>query len=119
MKRSYMLIVLLVCVAGLVFGSENKGTEKGKASYYAKMFEGRKTANGEIFSNNELTAAHKELPMGTLVRVTNLANGKTIDVRINDRGPFIKGRIIDLTEKAFDKIADRRSGVVDVTVQVL
>lgn len=121
MKKSckLMMLVLLVCMSVLVFGVEGGDKELGKASYYAKMFEGRKTANGEIFTNSELTAAHKELPLGTKVRVTNLENGRSVVVRINDRGPFIRGRIIDLTERAFDEIADRKLGVVRVSVQVL
>lgn len=119
MRKICMLIVMLVCVFSLSFGVESSNKELGKASYYAEFFEGRQTANGEIFTNSELTAAHKELPMGTLVRVTNTGNGKTVDVRINDRGPFVSGRVIDLTEKAFDQIADRKLGVVNVTVEVL
>lgn len=117
--RILMMMVMLVCFSVLALGYETQGEEHGKASYYAKFFEGRKTANGEIFSNDVLTAAHKELPMGTKVRVTNLDNGKSVVVRINDRGPFVKGRIIDLTEKAFDEIAERKLGVVNVTVEVL
>ncbi len=69
----------------------------GIASYYGKEFHGRKTANGETFDMNALTAAHRTLPFGTMVKVTNLANNKEVTVRINDRGPFIKGRIIDLS----------------------
>lgn len=106
-------------MSSLVFGVEPEKKELGKASYYAKMFEGRKTANGERFSNSKLTAAHKELPLGTIVKVTNLQNGRSVEVRINDRGPFVKGRIIDLSEKAFDEIAERKLGVVRVSVQVL
>ena len=67
------------------------------ASYYAKILHNRKTASGERFDNNAMTAAHKTLPFGTEVKVTNLNNGKSVTVRINDRGPFVKGRIIDLS----------------------
>lgn len=119
MKKSFMLMLFLICLLNLACGREGGKVERGKASYYGKKFEGRKTANGEVFSNKKLTAAHKTLPLGTIVRVTNLDNGKSIDVRINDRGPFIGGRIIDLTERAFDKIADRKLGTIDVSVQVL
>lgn len=76
----------------------------GIASYYGKEFHGRKTANGEIFDMNALTAAHRTLPFGTIVKVTNLANNKEVTVRINDRGPFIKGRIIDLSYGAAAEI---------------
>jgi len=119
MKKSFMLMLFLMCLLNLACGRESGKVEEGKASYYGKKFEGRKTASGEMFNNKKLTAAHKTLPLGTIVRVTNLDNGKSIDVRINDRGPFIGGRIIDLTERAFDKIADRKLGTIDVSVQVL
>jgi rare lipoprotein A len=72
-------------------------TVTGIASYYGKEFHGRKTANGETFDMNAMTAAHRTLPFGTMVRVTNLSNDQSVTVRINDRGPFIKGRIIDLS----------------------
>ncbi len=76
----------------------------GIASYYGKEFHGRKTANGETFDMNAMTAAHRTLPFGTMVRVTNLANDQSVTVRINDRGPFIKGRIIDLSYGAAKSI---------------
>ena len=91
----------------------------GKASYYADKFNGRKTANGEIFDNNKMTAAHKTLPFGTVVIVKNMKNNKTVKVIINDRGPFVKGRIIDLSKAAAEQIGMIRSGVVDVEVKVL
>ncbi len=119
MKKTFILILLLIGFLNLACGREEGEVERGIASYYKKDFEGKKTANGEIFSNKKLTAAHKTLPMGTIVRVTNLDNGKSIDVRINDRGPFIEGRIIDLTERAFGKIADKEAGTIEVSVQVL
>lgn len=93
---------------------------KGVASYYHNKFNGRKTASGERFSNNKLTAAHRELPFGTKVRVTNLANNKSVVVIINDRGPFTKGREIDLSKKAFMKITDKKShGELKVKIEVL
>jgi len=76
----------------------------GIASYYGKEFHGRKTANGETFDMNAMTAAHRTLPFGTMVKVINLANNKEVTVRINDRGPFIKGRIIDLSYGAAAEI---------------
>ncbi|GGD21456.1 septal ring lytic transglycosylase RlpA family protein [Flavobacterium orientale] len=90
------------------------------ASYYADKFNGRKTANGEIFDNKKNTAAHKTLPFGTLIRVTNEANGKSILVTINDRGPFTKGREIDLSKKAFREIARHHGyGSMKVTIEVV
>ncbi|MEM6299274.1 MAG: septal ring lytic transglycosylase RlpA family protein [Bacteroidota bacterium] len=94
-------------------------TENGKASYYADKFHGRTTASGEKYDKNKMTAAHKKLPFGTRVRVTNKTNGKTIIVRINDRGPFVKGRIIDLSRAAATKVDMIRAGVVDVKMEVL
>jgi rare lipoprotein A len=78
--------------------------ERGVASWYGKEFHGRKTANGEAYNMYALTAAHKTLPLGTYVRVYNLNNGKTVDVRINDRGPYVHGRIIDLSYEAAERI---------------
>lgn len=98
---------------------ETETTTLGKASYYADKYHGRMTANGEIFDKRAMTAAHKTLPFNTVVRVTNLDNGKSVVVRINDRGPFIKGRIIDLSEKAAEDIAMVNKGVVDVKMEIV
>lgn len=94
-----------------------KITQTGKASFYADKFNGRKTANGERFSNSKLTAAHKTLPFGTKVKVTNLSNGKTVKVRINDRGPFVAGRMIDLSKKAAKRIDLVNNGVGNVKIK--
>jgi len=94
-------------------------TQFGKASYYAKKFQGRSTASGEKFDQRKLTAAHKKLPFGTKLRVTNTQNGKSVIVRVNDRGPFVKGRIVDLSRSAFTKIGDTKTGVLSVKVEVL
>ena len=94
--------------------------EEAQASYYHDKFNGRKTANGEVFSNKSYTAAHKTLPFGTKVRVTNLINDEEVIVEINDRGPFIKGRQIDLSKKAFMDLTHNRSrGILKVKVEVL
>jgi len=93
--------------------------ESGKASFYAKKFQSRKTASGERFDQNANTAAHRELPFGTRVKVTNLKNGKSVLVRINDRGPFVKGRIIDLSRSAFSSIGNIQSGVIRVEIEVV
>ena len=94
-----------------------KGSETGMASFYADKYVGRKTSNGEKFKQNKLTAAHKTLPFGTKVKVTNLSNGQSVKVRINDRGPFIQGRIIDLSKKAAKKIDMVNAGVAKVTIR--
>ncbi len=91
----------------------------GIASYYGKKFQARKTANGEIFNDNLMTAAHRTLPFGTNVVVTNLNNGKSVKVKINDRGPFIKKRIIDLTRAAFTKIENLDKGFTKVEILVV
>lgn len=96
---------------------EVSGTEIGMASFYSESYNGRKTANGEIYRSSKLTAAHKTLPFGTKVKVTNLSNGRSVKVRINDRGPFITGRIIDLTRAAARKIDMENAGVVKMKIR--
>lgn len=92
---------------------------KGYASHYANRFNGKRTASGERFDNNKLTAAHRRLPFGTKVRVTNLANGRKIIVKINDRGPHVKGREIDLSNKAFMYLASKKArGVMPVKIEI-
>ncbi len=93
--------------------------EVGIASWYGPKFHGRSTANGERFDQNALTAAHRTLPMPSLVRVTNLKNGRSVDLRINDRGPFSKNRIIDVSKKAADLLDFRRDGTTRVRVRIL
>jgi rare lipoprotein A len=93
--------------------------ESGMASYYARKLHNRKTASGELLNNGAMTAAHKTLPFGTEVLVKNVNNGKSVTVRINDRGPFVKGRIIDLTRAAFLKIANLDKGVAKVEIRVV
>ncbi|MBN1895991.1 septal ring lytic transglycosylase RlpA family protein [bacterium] len=91
----------------------------GKASYYGKDFHGRKTANGEVYDMYKLTAAHRVWPFGTLCRVTNLSNRKKVDVRINDRGPFIEGRILDLSYGAARAIDGVTEGIMNVRIEIL
>ena len=93
--------------------------ESGQASFYADKYDGRRTASGERFDQQALTAAHRTLPFGTKVKVTNVRNGRSVTVRINDRGPFVRGRIIDLSRTAFGRIGNPVFGVIDVTVDPL
>lgn len=93
--------------------------ETGTASYYADEFDGKKTANGEIYDMNSLTAAHPTYPFNTLVKVTNLSNRKSVEVRINDRMPQFKGRILDLSLAAAKKIEMVNAGIQEVKVEVL
>ncbi len=94
-------------------------TETGIASWYGKQFHGKKTANGEIFDMNELTAAHRTLQIPSIVRVTNLENGRSLIVRVNDRGPFARGRIIDLSRRSADLLGFKNKGTAKVKIQVL
>ena len=100
--------ICAICLLFLCTACAHRITQTGKASYYADKFNGRRTANGDKFRNSKRTAAHKTLPFGTKVKVTNLRNGRSVKVRINDRGPFVAGRVIDLSKKAA-----RRIGMVD------
>src|SRR5215510_8502202 len=109
-----MLVLLSACSGKKVLEFE------GLASYYAEPYHSRRTANGEVFDTYQaLTAAHRTLPFNTVVRVQNQANGKAVEVRINDRGPFIEGRIIDLSLRAARVIDMIRPGVVLVKLQIL
>ena len=97
----------------------NNFMQDGVASYYAEEFHGRKTSNGETFDMNELTAAHQTLPFGTIVKVTNKENGRSVNVRINDRGPFLKDRVIDLSLAAAEKIGMISTGTAKVHLEVV
>lgn len=92
--------------------------EIGKASWYGPGFHGNKTANGEIFNQNKLTAAHRSLPLGTKAEVTNLENGKKVEVKINDRGPYVKNRTIDLSRAAAKKLGMQEDGIARVKIEV-
>ena len=94
--------------------------KEARASYYADKFNGRKTASGRKFDNNKYTAAHKKLPFGTKVKVTNIDSGKSVIVEIIDRGPFVKSREIDLSKRAFMDIAKNKGiGVMMVNIEIL
>lgn len=89
----------------------------GVASWYGPGFHGEKTANGEIFNQHKLTAAHRSLPLGTKVRVTNFENGKSVEVKINDRGPYARGRVIDLSRAAAKRLGMEKDGVSIVKIE--
>lgn len=109
------LFLLLICVCSLAIGQ----TQTGKASFYADKFEGSPTASGEKYKHSKLTAAHKSLPFGTKVRVTNLANNESVEVVINDRGPYVDSRIIDLSKSAAEKLKFVNQGLAEVKVEVI
>lgn len=120
MKWSLLPIIFLTicgCATAPTGGSKSQHQETGQASFYADKFQNRKTANGERYDHNQKTAAHKSLSFGTMVKVTNRQNGESVVVRINDRGPFAKGRIIDLSKSAFTHIAHTESGLIDVSIE--
>ncbi|MGE0586927.1 MAG: septal ring lytic transglycosylase RlpA family protein [Cyclobacteriaceae bacterium] len=94
-------------------------TQSGKASFYADKFEGRTTASGEKYKHNKLTAAHKTLPFGTKIRVTNVANAKSVEVVVNDRGPYVDGRVVDLSKSAAEALDFINLGLADVTVEII
>ena len=94
-------------------------SETGVASWYGIPYDGRRTASGEIFDMHALTAAHRTLPFNTWIEVTNLDNGKRVEVRINDRGPFVDGRIVDLSMGAADEIGMVRAGLAKVRLKVI
>ncbi|MCL2705088.1 MAG: septal ring lytic transglycosylase RlpA family protein [Spirochaetaceae bacterium] len=114
MKNLSILFLFLFIASPFLFSDQT-----GYASWYGGKFQGRKTANGEIFDTYKFTAAHKTLPFDTIIRVKNLENGKTTVVRINDRGPFVKGRIIDLSYAAAKEIGMIESGVAKVSLDII
>jgi rare lipoprotein A len=109
------IILLLLLTLSPVFA----GAEDGLASWYGGKFHGRMTSSGEVFDTNTLTAAHRTLPFGTIVKVTNLDNGRSVQVKINDRGPFVDGRIIDLSRAAAEALGMIDSGVAHVSLQIV
>lgn len=117
---TFLLIILLASCGCLSSAAPRKGrSQVGMASWYGKKFHGRPTSSGEIFDMYKLTAAHKELPLGTRVRVTNLKNRKSVILKVNDRGPFIKGRIIDLSYGAAKIIEMVEDGVARVRIEIV
>ena len=130
MRKVVILILVFVLSMPLILQAKQthhqsvhaaKSTHKmvGFASFYALKFNNKRTASGEKFNNNAFTAAHKSLPFGTKLKVTNLRNGLSVLVRVNDRGPYVKGRIIDLSKAAAKKIGIGRSGTARVQLEVV
>ncbi len=124
MRRSGFALLLLVLFAGCAtIGARPKAaprhTEVGIASYLGREFHGRTTSSGAVYNERQLTAAHRTLPYGTRVRVTNLANGRHVVVTITDRGPFRRGRIIDVSRRAAAKLGFLEQGTARVRITVL
>jgi rare lipoprotein A len=114
MKKICLFIFLLAMA-----WSSMAQIQTGKASFYADKFDGSLTASGEKYKHSKLTAAHKTLPFGTKIRVTNLANNKSVEVVINDRGPYVEDRILDLSRSAAEKLEFINQGLADVKVEVV
>ena len=126
MARNFLAGVLVVsallsgcATTGMLTGSRPPQGDVGLASYYARKFHQRRTASGEVYDQDGMTAAHRRLPFGTRVRVTNLHNGKSVILRINDRGPFRKERIIDVSYRAARQLGFVGRGVAEVRVEVV
>jgi rare lipoprotein A len=113
--RKFLFSVILAVISSIAMGQ----VQSGKASFYADKFEGRPTASGEKYKHSKLTAAHKTLPFGTKVKVTNTANNQSVEVTINDRGPYVDGRIIDLSKSAAEKLGFVNLGLADVMIEVI
>jgi len=120
MKKLSMILltVFVICTGSTTKEEYYEEVDSGIASYYGTQFHGRKTASGEIFNQYKLTAAHKTLKLGTIVKVTNTSNGKSVIVKINDRGPFIKGRVIDLSTKAAEELGYKNKGTTHVKIEI-
>lgn len=117
-RISILTIGILFPLFSFLFPHLNaQSVQTGKASYYAQKFSGRRTANGERLHHDSLTCAHRTYPFGTLLKVTNPANGKEVIVRVTDRGPYVKGRIIDLSVRAARELGILTQGIAPVTVE--
>lgn len=121
MKRAILVIIMMISTLGIYsFNKFNANDAKTSfASFYHDKFNGRKTASGEIFNNRKLTAAHRTLPFGTVIQVTNLRTGKSVEVRINDRGPFHSSRALDLSKAAFDSIGNIAKGTMPIEYEIV
>jgi rare lipoprotein A len=111
--------IFLMCCASVVSITLSAQIQTGKASFYADSFEGNPTASGEKYRASKFTAAHKTLPFGTVVKVTNLANKESVNVTVNDRGPYVEGRVIDLSKAAAEKLNFFNQGVAEVSIEVV
>ncbi|HPD66253.1 MAG TPA: septal ring lytic transglycosylase RlpA family protein [Bacteroidia bacterium] len=114
----YLITGLVLLFIQLNFNALSQQVEKGKASYYSDQFNGRKTASGEVFDNNKMTAAHRTHPFGTQLKVTNLKNNRSVVVTVNDRGPWKHDRVIDVTKAAAKELGFVAEGVTEVSVEV-
>jgi len=120
-RKCYILTVIIFLFIGISqpISAQSADTQKGQASWYGSQYHGKPTSSGELYNKNKMTAAHKTLPFGTKVKVTNLENQESVIVRINDRGPFVGDRIIDVSELAARKLQFHNDGIGNVKIEVL
>jgi rare lipoprotein A len=118
LKKPFLIFFIIILATQTIY-SQKSFQKTGKASYYADKFHQKKTANGEIYDKEKFTAAHRTLPFGTIVKITNLQNKKTTTVRINDRGPAIQSRIIDVSKAAALELDMIKAGVVNVSIEII
>lgn len=118
-RRRRGLLAFAVLALALPYGAAQAGAQEGTVSWYGGKFHQRKTASGEIFDAHGLTMAHPTLPFGTKVRVTNLRNGRSVVVRVNDRGPFIGHRIADVSQAAAETLGMLKRGVAKARIEIL
>ncbi|MFT5618999.1 MAG: rare lipoprotein A [Arenicella sp.] len=118
-RKIFAILIPFLILSASGFAQKVGDKARGKASYYHSKFNGKKTASGEIYSASKMTCAHRTLPYGTMLKVTNRKNQKAVIVKVNDRGPFAKGRIVDLSFKAASKIDMIRDGIADVEIEIV
>ncbi len=118
-KNLLLSVSLLAGLLSACGGSKSAFTQSGQGSYYADKFAGKPTASGTPYRPGKLTAAHNTLPFGTKIKVTNVKTGRSVKVTVNDRGPHVKGRIVDLSKKAASKIGLTEAGVAPVQLKVV
>jgi rare lipoprotein A len=116
MKRVLNLTLIFTLVVSVFAKAQ---VQTGKASFYSDAFEGKPTASGEKYRASKMTAAHKTLPFGTVVKVTNLSNNESVEVTINDRGPFVEGRVLDLSKAAAEKLGFFNQGTTEVKIEIV
>lgn len=123
MKKIVIFLTLLVTLSFttnvMAKTKVNQHRTQGEASYYAGFHHGKKTASGERFNMHALTAAHRTLPLGSKIKVTNLINGKEVVVKVNDRGPYAKGRVLDVSLGAAKKLGMLKTGTAKISIQIL
>lgn len=117
--RDRFRLLLFLCFAAMSTAAVAQDSERGMASYYGNEFQGRKTAYGDTYDKNKLTTAHKRHPYGTMIKVTRLDNKKSVVVKVTDKGPYVKGRVVDLSRKAAEKLGMISDGTVEVEIEVV